>query len=91
MKTKNLPTRCRACVLLGASMVLPLTGCTNQQLYESTRSWRIQECQSQIDNQDYDRCMDGAMMSYEQYEGLRRGDAISAQDHDQYLHWTLRQ
>ena len=67
-------------VLLGTTLVPLLGACTNQELYESTRSWRIQECQDELDVKDYNQCMDGAMMSYGEYDRLRHEDPVIVQD-----------
>jgi hypothetical protein len=73
-------------ILLGAG------GCTHQQLYDSTRNWRILECQREVEDLEYDACMDRAMISYGEYERLRNEEANAPpQDQSDMLHWTLRQ
>lgn len=77
---------------IGTFILLGAAGCTQQQLYDSTRNWRIQECQSEVEDLEYEICMDRAMISYGEYERLRKEEAQAPQqDPLDMLHWTLRQ
>lgn len=78
---------------VGVAIVLSTTaGCTHQQLYDATRNWRIQECQKEVEDMEYESCMDRAMISYAEYERLRREETRTPQqDALDMLHWTLRQ
>ena len=58
-------------MLVGATMVPLLGACTNQQLYEFARNWRLQECMCMVDDMEYRQCMADVMMSYADYQRLR--------------------
>ena len=58
-------------MVVGATMVPMLGACSNQQLYEFVRNWRLQECMCMVDDMEYRQCMDEVMMSYADYQRLR--------------------
>jgi len=58
-------------------LVLFITGCTAQQLYQSGQGWRQVECNKLASQEETARCLETANTSYEKYrrereEGIKK-------------------
>ena len=48
-------------------LLLALSGCSSQQLYDNAQGWREAECNKMIDTPRRERCMKEADRSYDEY------------------------
>lgn len=49
-------------------LVLPLAACTADQMYNSAQGWRVNQCDTDLDRAEYDRCMTQANIPYDAYK-----------------------
>lgn len=66
MPTMPLPS------IVLASVLVALSACTRQQVYESGTAFRIQECERIADLAKRDECLALARKSYKEYRELTR-------------------
>ena len=50
------------------SLLLPMAGCTSQELYRVGQGWQKQECRKLQDREHHQRCEKSAATSYERYQ-----------------------
>lgn len=51
-----------------ASLLLCLTACSAEQMYDSSQGWRPNQCSKTLDKAEYDRCMAQADAPYGSYK-----------------------
>lgn len=68
----QLPNKLRAGVLLAISLLL--AACTTQQWYGAGQAWQHGECQREVNEADYRRCVDSADTRYADYVRQRDAD-----------------
>lgn len=66
-------TRIGKAVALGA-MAFALAACTSAQWYGAGQAWQQGECQREVNEADYRRCMASASLRYQDYVREREAD-----------------
>lgn len=72
----QLPDSAHASVLLAISLLLG--GCSTQQWYGAGQAWQHGECQREVNEADYRRCVDSANTHYSEYVRQREADRRAA-------------
>lgn len=58
--------------IFAAALVLLMSACSNQQLYQSSQGLRQSECDRLMDAEKRQQCIDAANKSYDAYEKERK-------------------